>query len=345
MSTIDVEKILRFLDSTRATGTLALSDGEIDVAEGRAVAAWHAGTIGRIALDALKASEPVTFSFTARAARPTNIEAQPQPQGVRASLSMLVGRTVPRLDLVTREQLIRRAAFGMKAPSLLDEPAAAANVWMPVALAALVNALIAEYAGETYGGVIWNDDVAARLAAAGPPLGAPLSLVQGRIDLGAVRDRTDLNEVVPFLRSLLRAVHGEAVRTTGDGAARRGYRAAVTKQWSGQERVVSAALQIVEERAPADALLVVTKTLSGSFRLVDREYTIGRASAADIFLPHPSVSRRHARIVPRGGAHVLSDLGSTSGTLVNGAKIGAERALRQGDLIGLGDVELRYERA
>jgi hypothetical protein len=208
-----------------------------------------------------------------------------------------------------------------------------------------MNALIAEYAGETYGGAIWNDDVAARLAAAGRPPSPPLSVAHGRIDLGAAQDRTDLNEVVPYLRSLLRAVHGEAVRTTGEGAARRGYRAAVTKQWGGQERVLSAALQIVEERPPADALLVVTKTLSGSFRLVDREYMVGRASAGDIFLPHPSVSRRHARITSRAAAHVLSDLGSTSGTLVNGAKIDAERALRQGDLIGLGDVELRYERA
>jgi hypothetical protein len=333
------------LESTHATGTLTLSEGEIDLADGRPVAAWHAGTIGRAALDALRASDPAAFTFAARPARPTNIEAEPEPQGVRASLSMLVGRTVPRLDLVTREQLLRRAAFGMKAPTLLDEPAAAANVWKPVALAALVNALIAEYAGATYGGIIWNDDVAARLAAAGPPLASPLAIAQGRIDLGAVQDRTDLNDVVPVLRSLLRAVHGEAVRTTGDGAARRGYRAAVTKQWGGQERVMSAATQIVEERPPGDAVLVVTKGLTGSFRLVDREYTVGRASAGDIFLPHPSVSRRHARIVPRGGAHVVSDLISTSGTVVNGAKISAERALRQGDLIGLGDVELRYERA
>jgi pSer/pThr/pTyr-binding forkhead associated (FHA) protein len=45
------------------------------------------------------------------------------------------------------------------------------------------------------------------------------------------------------------------------------------------------------------------------------------------------------------GAHVLTDLGSTSGTTVNGTKLAAEHLLREGDLIGLGEVELRYERA
>lgn len=339
----DVASLLRFLESSRATGTLQLASGEIDLADGRAVAAWHGPSIGRAALDALRTSHPGTFSFTERAARPANIEAG-VPQGVRASLSMLAGRTIPRFDQVTREQLLRRNVFGAKTPTVLDEPPAAANVFRPVELAGLVNALIGEYAGGAYGGVVWNDDVAARLAVAGPMIPSPLRIERGRIDVGAVRDRTDVDDVVPFLRALLRAIYREAARTTGDGAARRGYRAAVSKLWGAHERVLSAAMRIVEDRPPVAARVVGTKTLDTSVRLGDREYVLGRASAADVSLPHPSVSRRHARIAPMAGAHVLTDLGSTSGTTVNGAKLAGEHVLRDGDVIGLGEVELRYER-
>lgn len=340
--TPDVASLLRFLESNRATGTLTLASGEIDLADGRAVAAWHGASVGRAALDALKTSHDGMFSFTERAARPANIELE-EPRGVRASLSMLAGRTIPRFDQVTRELLLRRSVFGTTTPTVLDEPPAATNVFRQVELAALANALIGEYAGGTYGGVVWNDDVAARLAAAGPMIPSPLRIERGRIDIGAVRERTDVDDLVPFLRALLRAIHGEAARTTGDGAARRGYRAAVSKLWGAHERVLGAALRIVEERPPAVARVVATKTLGTSFRVGDREYVLGRASAADVSLPHPSVSRRHARIAPIAGAHVLTDLGSTSGTTVNGTKLAGEHVLRDGDVIGLGEVELRYE--
>jgi hypothetical protein len=340
----DVAAILRLLESSRATGTLALGAGEIDVQDGRPIGAWSGPATGREALAALKASDPGSFSFAARAARPANIEPDPEARGVRASLSMLSGRTFAGLD-VAREQLLRRNVFGTKTPTLLDEPRAAANVWKPVELANLANALITEYASATYGGRLWNDDIAARFAAAGAAPSTPVRVEAGRIDLGALRDRHDLDALVPFLRGLLRAIHADATRNAGEGAARRGYRAAVSRLWGAQERVLAAAMRVVEERPPAPARLVATKMLEGSFALVERECVLGRATASDIFLAHPSVSRRHARIAPRGGAHALNDLGSTSGTLVNGTKIEGEHALREGDTLRLGEVELRYERA
>jgi adenylate cyclase len=69
---------------------------------------------------------------------------------------------------------------------------------------------------------------------------------------------------------------------------------------------------------------------------------IGRAASNDITLPHSSISRSHARIEGQRDVWVVTDQHSANGVLVNGVRI--ERAeLRSGDIIGLGDIKLRFE--
>lgn len=63
--------------------------------------------------------------------------------------------------------------------------------------------------------------------------------------------------------------------------------------------------------------------------------TIGRAPDNDLVLADSRVSRHHARITARGGRFVLADLGSTNGTVVNGARV-TEIVLGLGDRIALG---------
>ncbi|GIU98810.1 MAG: phosphopeptide-binding protein [Actinomycetota bacterium] len=79
-----------------------------------------------------------------------------------------------------------------------------------------------------------------------------------------------------------------------------------------------------------------------TFRL-GQAATIGRLPACEIVLSDPAVSRRHARIVRRGDAFVLIDLGSTNGTLVNGEPVG-ERELQDGDRITVGTTVLEFRR-
>jgi adenylate cyclase len=80
-------------------------------------------------------------------------------------------------------------------------------------------------------------------------------------------------------------------------------------------------------------------------RLVSRPegMVVGRsADQSELAVPHPTVSRRHARLFLAGEALQIEDLGSTNGTAVNGTAVvaGAPVALQAGSRLRLGDVEL-----
>jgi FHA domain len=72
------------------------------------------------------------------------------------------------------------------------------------------------------------------------------------------------------------------------------------------------------------------------------ELRIGRSSSCDLMLSDPTVSRRHARLICRGGKWVLQDLGSTNGTALNGRRVG-RCELRPGDELLLGHARLRVD--
>lgn len=69
---------------------------------------------------------------------------------------------------------------------------------------------------------------------------------------------------------------------------------------------------------------------------------IGRAPGSAVHLSDSSVSRRHAELRPAGDGWLVADLGSTNGTKVNGLTV-VERRLREGDVVSVGDVQLRFE--
>jgi serine phosphatase RsbU (regulator of sigma subunit) len=72
--------------------------------------------------------------------------------------------------------------------------------------------------------------------------------------------------------------------------------------------------------------------------------TIGRCAPADVLLEGGTVSRRHCRLELRDGQVLLSDLGSTNGTFVNGARVEGSVALQDGAALAIGAHRLRYQR-
>ena len=70
---------------------------------------------------------------------------------------------------------------------------------------------------------------------------------------------------------------------------------------------------------------------------------IGRSADADVVIPAQEVSRRHAQILPDANGWTLIDLDSTNGVRVNGRQLGPPARLSDGDVIGIGPVELVFE--
>jgi pSer/pThr/pTyr-binding forkhead associated (FHA) protein len=70
--------------------------------------------------------------------------------------------------------------------------------------------------------------------------------------------------------------------------------------------------------------------------------TIGRGSDNGLVIHDSRISRHHARLQARRGTLVLTDLGSTNGSRVNGERVD-EVVLGEGDTIELGDTVLVVE--
>jgi len=80
------------------------------------------------------------------------------------------------------------------------------------------------------------------------------------------------------------------------------------------------------------------------FELDSTPLTIGRTEQNDVALEGDEfTSARHVRIEPRRDGVWVQDLGSTNGTFVNAVRIDRPRKLVHGDVVRVGETELRFE--
>jgi FHA domain len=80
------------------------------------------------------------------------------------------------------------------------------------------------------------------------------------------------------------------------------------------------------------------------FELDSSALTIGRSEQNDVSIDVDEfASARHVRIEPRRDGVWAHDLGSTNGTFVNGIRIDRPRKLVTGDVVRVGETELRFE--
>lgn len=81
--------------------------------------------------------------------------------------------------------------------------------------------------------------------------------------------------------------------------------------------------------------------LPSVYPLDRRTMVLGRERPADLVVPVAAVSRRHAELSWEAGAHVLRDLASTNGTLVDGRRV-TEARLEDGQEVRVGDALFKY---
>ena len=116
-----------------------------------------------------------------------------------------------------------------------------------------------------------------------------------------------------------------------------------------QESIVLGAADAAALRARhglAPARFVVTGPGHESAGTIELSTTtvVGRDRGSGIHLDGDEfASGRHARIEPRPDGVWVDDLGSTNGTFVNGELITSKRLLEPGDVVRVGQTELRLE--
>ena len=71
------------------------------------------------------------------------------------------------------------------------------------------------------------------------------------------------------------------------------------------------------------------------------EYIIGRDADAQIRIDHPTISRRHAKLIVDEDQLVLADLDSGNGTMIEEIPVVGPRHFYEGQTARLGDVLLR----
>jgi hypothetical protein len=91
-------------------------------------------------------------------------------------------------------------------------------------------------------------------------------------------------------------------------------------------------------------LVVLSEGMTGrSYELKVDKTTIGRVDDNAFPIPEGSISSHHCEVHLRGPEVVVKDLNSTNGTFINGQQITGEGVLKPGQILRLGQIEMRLE--
>ncbi|MET0201287.1 MAG: FHA domain-containing protein [Gaiellaceae bacterium] len=116
-----------------------------------------------------------------------------------------------------------------------------------------------------------------------------------------------------------------------------------------QESFILAPSQAAELAALRDSgrLVVVTSPAlseGDELTLNSSALLLGRGSDNDVNLARDEfASSKHARVEPRRDGVWVEDVGSTNGTYLNGIRLTQAKRLAPGDVVRIGETELRYE--
>jgi len=127
------------------------------------------------------------------------------------------------------------------------------------------------------------------------------------------------------------------------------------RQQDEAKRAAQAGIDIPTAPPPVlDVTLIARVTMRDGTREIPLVFTpggrrlnIGRVSDNDLSLNDASVSKIHAALVMnQQGTLLVADTGSTNGTYINGRRIsyGESRQIEEGDVVGFGDIEVRFRK-
>ncbi len=103
-------------------------------------------------------------------------------------------------------------------------------------------------------------------------------------------------------------------------------------------------VQKAQKIVPVPTLHFSEGNLAGRVVRLDRDdATIGRREDNAYVVPDPRVSRVHAQIRKEAGSVIVTDLGSSAGTKVNGTELSGPTVVRHGDRVSLGPVTATFE--
>jgi hypothetical protein len=98
---------------------------------------------------------------------------------------------------------------------------------------------------------------------------------------------------------------------------------------------------------PRRSKLVVVKSPTlkegTGYTLDSQPLTIGRGGDNAVRVEDEYASSRHAQVQARRDGTWVQDIGSTNGTYVNGLKLTRPRKLSPGDVVRVGETELRFD--
>ena len=104
-----------------------------------------------------------------------------------------------------------------------------------------------------------------------------------------------------------------------------------------QVRELKNLLAATDEKPRSACLVVLSGSDIGRMHRVGTSTVLGRSRQCDILLEEDGVSREHARLRrDPAGQFTIEDLGSTNGTLLNGATLEHPMAVQDGDKIQIG---------
>jgi diguanylate cyclase (GGDEF)-like protein len=113
-----------------------------------------------------------------------------------------------------------------------------------------------------------------------------------------------------------------------------------------QDTAVSNVNAPVSSRQQRDCLIIIyheDKRQQGKrLELAAGSAWLGRDADSDLVLLDEGISRRHARVERSADAWLVMDVGSRNGTLLNGQPLSGVKRLKNGDMLKLGSVIVKY---